>query len=72
MLLVCNIGYQRSLRSELPLEALADLPMVDFPSGSARCQTDEAFNAIGVQHNVRFMPSGRRRRRRQPELLLNC
>ncbi|MGB3070028.1 MAG: LysR family transcriptional regulator [Ottowia sp.] len=39
----------------LTLERLATLPLVDYPRGSsARLQTDKAFDAAGVRHQVRF------------------
>lgn len=42
-------------RKRLPLAALRDEALVDFPRGTgARRQTDEAFAAAGLPHAVRF------------------
>jgi DNA-binding transcriptional LysR family regulator len=42
-------------RKKLTLQLLADQPLVDFPSGSsARRQTDGAFGAAGLNHQIRF------------------
>lgn len=42
-------------RERLSLHELVDLPLVDLPAGSgARRQTDEAFDALGLPHRVRF------------------
>lgn len=42
-------------RKRLTLERLATLPLVDYPKdSSARRQTDKAFAAAGVAHQIRF------------------
>lgn len=49
------LGHPLAARKRLTLERLAALPLVDYPhDSSARVQTDKAFAAAGVAHQVRF------------------
>ncbi|MNU54847.1 HTH-type transcriptional regulator GltC [compost metagenome] len=47
--------HRLATRQRLPLAALQDEALVDFPRGTgARRQTDDAFAAAGLPHQVRF------------------
>lgn len=48
-------SHRLARRKRLPLSALQDEALVDFPRGTgARRQTDDAFAAAGLPHTVRF------------------
>ncbi|MBA0281479.1 LysR family transcriptional regulator [Stenotrophomonas maltophilia] len=48
-------SHRLARRKRLPLTALQDEALVDFPRGTgARRQTDDAFAAVGLPHTVRF------------------
>lgn len=48
-------AHPMSGHKRLTLQMLVDQPLVDFPSGSsARRQTDGAFGALGLSHQIRF------------------
>lgn len=52
---VLPAGHRLAARRQLPLAALQDEALVDFPAGSgARRQTDDAFAAAGLGHTVRY------------------
>lgn len=52
---VLPLGHRLAGRAQLALADLAGEVLVDFPEGTgARRQTDEAFQAVGLQRRVQF------------------
>lgn len=52
---VLPLGHRLAGRAQLALADLAGEVLVDFPEGTgARRQTDEAFEAVGLQRRVQF------------------